>query len=470
MIATAPAALTLARVAQLAGGDLVARAVPAGAGPLAAFLATPVEGAAIDTRTLGPGALFVPLPGRHSDGHDHLAEAFRRGAAAALCERGRYEAWRGREPGPLVLVEDVTAALGRLAHGHRLGWHGLLLCVTGSSGKTTTRELVAAALATAGPGIRTEGNLNNQWGAPLTLLRLRPEHRTAVIELGSNHPGEIAALAALAEPGAAVITNAGSAHLEGFGTLDAVAREKASLGFALEAGRPLFAGADSPRLLRALAGVKARLVPYGLAKTATVRPERVADLGPDGSRIEVAGFPALHLRLVGAHQVLNALAALAVARELELDPVAVVGALEQARGTKGRMEVRRRHGATLLVDCYNANPESTRAALATLAGWPAAGRRIAVLGDMLELGPRAAALHRETGARVRDAELWTVGAHAADYAAGARRAGARVRVFEDKAAVSAALRAVLADGVVVLVKASRGAALEEVLTDVGEEG
>lgn len=470
MIATAPAVLTLTRIAQLAGGDLVVREVPAGAAAREAFLAAGVEGASLDTRTLRPGMLFVPLPGRNSDGHDFLEEAFRRGAAVALCARARHEAWRGREPGPLVVVEDVTAALARLAHGYRLGWRGLLLGVTGSAGKTTTRELVAAALAVAGPGLRSEGNLNNHWGVPLTLLRLRSEHRTAVVEIGTNHPGEIAALAALAAPGAGIVTNAGSAHLEGFGTLDAVAREKASLGFALQAGRPLFVGADSPRLLRALEGVKARVISYGLAKAAAVRPDRVTDLGPDGSRIEVAGFPPLHLRLVGRHQVPNSLAALAVARELGLDPAAVVAALEQVRGTKGRMEVRRLKGATLLVDCYNANPDSTRAALATLAGWPGARRRIAVLGDMLELGPRAAVLHRETGARVRDAELWAVGVHAADYVTGARRAGVRARIFDGKPAVAEALRGALGEGVVVLLKASRGAVLEEVLQDLGEDG
>jgi len=462
MIAAA-SALTLVRVAQLAGGDLVVREVPAEPAAREALLGYVLAGAGIDTRTLRPGMLFVPLPGRHGDGHDFLEEAFRRGAAAALCARERHAAWRGREPGPLIVVEDVTAGLARLAHGLRLGWHGLLLAVTGSSGKTTTRELVAAALATAGPGLRTEGNLNNQWGVPLTLLKLAAEHRFAVVELGTNHPGEIAALAAIVAPDAAVITNCGRAHLEGFGTLEAVAREKASLGFALEPGRPLFVGADSPPLLRALPGVKARLILYGLARSAAVRPDRVTDLGPAGSRIEVAGFPVLHLRLVGRHQVPNALAALAVAREQRLDPAAVVAALEQVRSVPGRMEVRRARGATLLVDCYNANPDSTRAALATLAAWPGARRRIAVLGDMLELGPRAAALHRATGSRVRGAELWTVGAHVDDSAAGARAAGAPVRVFDAKETLAAALAEVLEAGVVVLLKASHGAALEDVL-------
>lgn len=470
MSAATFAPLTRVRVAQLAGGDLVAREVPAGAAEREAFLAAPIEGAGIDTRALRPGMLFVPLPGSRTDGHDFLEEAFRRGAGAALCSRERYEGWRGREPGPLVVVGDVTAALARLAHGHRLGWSGLMLCVTGSAGKTTTRELVAAALGTAGPGLRTEGNRNNQWGTPLTLLGLRREHRSAVVEIGTNHPGEIAALAALAVPGAAVITNAGRAHLEGFGTLEAVAREKASLGLALEPGRPLFAGADSPRLLAALAGVKARLVTYGLTPSADLRPERVTDLGAAGSRIEVEGFPPLTLRLVGAHQVLNALAAFAVARELDLDPAAVVAALGGVGGLPGRMEVRETLGGTVLMDCYNANPDSARAALAALAGWPGARRRIAVLGDMLELGPRAATLHREVGAQAGGVELWVVGAHAADYASGARRAGVTARVFDGKPALAAALRAELGPGVVALLKASRGVALEEVLADPGEVG
>jgi UDP-N-acetylmuramoyl-tripeptide--D-alanyl-D-alanine ligase len=466
--ARAESALTLPRLAQWADGDLTVREVVGGAAGAGELLARTVRGAAIDTRALEPGMLFVPLPGSRHDGHEFLAEAFARGAAAALCARDRAAAWAGREPGPLVVVDDVTVALARLAHAHRRAWPGWLLCVTGSSGKTTTRELVAAALGTAGPVLATPGNLNNQWGLPLTLLRLEPAHRAAVVEIGANHPGEVADLARIAAPDAAVITNAGSAHLEGFGSLDAIAREKASLGFALEPGRPLFAGADSPRLVRALRGVRARLVLYGWSRAAAVRPRDVWDLGADGSRVEVDGFPAFHLRLVGRHQVANALAALAVARALGLDPAAVARALEGVRPVGARMQVRRVRGATLLVDCYNANPESTGAALETLAAWPAAGGRIAVLGDMLELGPRAAVLHRAVGARVRGAALWTVGAHAADLAAGARRAGAAVRVFADQPVLAAALRDALAPGVVVLLKASRGAALEQVLA--GLEG
>ena len=462
--------LTLTQLAQMTRGDLIVRELPGGAPAREAFLKSGFDGASIDTRTLAPGQLFVPLPGSRADGHAFLAEAFARGAAAALCARERFGEWEGREPGPLVVVDDVTGALQRLAARWREGWPGTLVGVTGSAGKTTTKDLVAAALATRAPTLRTEGNLNNHWGVPLTLLGLRPEHRAAVVEIAMNHPGEIGALAAITRPTAAVITNAGSAHLEGLGSLEAIAKEKASLAFALKAGDTAFVGADSPRLLEALRGAPCRLVRYGFAARAELRPRAVETLGEAGSRIEVDGFPPLRLPLVGRHQVSNALAALAVSREMGCDPEAVVRALEAVRPTRGRMEIRRLAGATLLVDCYNANPDSTRAALETLAAWPDAKRRIALLSDMLELGPAAAALHRETGAAVANAELWAVGTHAEDYAAGARAAGVDARVFADLADARTALGSALRPGVVVLLKASRGAALERVLEGLGAEG
>jgi len=461
--------LTLAEVARMAAGDLVVREVPAAPGEREALLRSGVDGVSIDTRTLVPGQLFVPLRGGNTDGHRFIPEAFRRGAALTLCERDHYLEWEGREPGPMVVVEDATAALQRLSRRFRDGWSGLMIGVTGSSGKTTTKDLVAAVLGAAAPTLKTEGNLNNHWGVPLTLLRLRPEHRSAVVEIAMNRPGEIALLAGLARPDAAVITNAGSAHLGGLGSLAAIAREKASLATAVSPGRPVFAGADSPRLMTALRGMKARIVGYGFAADAAVRPETLTDLGPDGSRFTVAGFPAVHLRLIGRHQVQNALAALAVAREFAVDPALAVAALEAARPSHGRMEARTLLGATLLVDCYNANPDSTRAALETLAAWPGARRRIAVLGDMLELGADAGRLHRETGAATRDAALWVVGEYANDYAAGAKRAGVETRVFADKAELAEALRPRLEPGTVVLVKASRGAALDEVVERLSGE-
>jgi UDP-N-acetylmuramoyl-tripeptide--D-alanyl-D-alanine ligase len=215
--------------------------------------------------------------------------------------------------------------------------------------------------------------------------------------------------------------------------------------------------------MAALQGSRARVISYGLAPGAMVRPERIEERGPEGSRFEVDGFPPVHLKLVGLHQVANALAALAVAREYRVDPERAVAALAAVRPTGGRMEVRRVGGAILLIDFYNANPDSMRAALETLARFAPASRRIAVLGDMLELGPDAPALHRESGAAVRNAELWVVGRHADDYAAGAQPAGIEARIFPDKPALGRTLAAQLAPGTVVLLKASRGSALEDVL-------
>ncbi len=460
-VATAPGAIALNDVVAWTGGRL---RLPAGADASALRVA----GASIDTRTLERGALFVPLPGEHVEGHEFITRAFERGAGAALCLAARANAWGETPPGPLVLVDDVTSALQAVAARHRASWDGWMVGVTGSAGKTTTKELVALALASDRPTLRTEGNLNNHWGVPLTLLRLSPEHRAAVIEMGMSHPGEIATLAAISRPQAAVITLVGAGHMHAFSGIEAVAHEKTALARALAAGAPVFAGADSPPLLAALASAPQRVITYGLSALAHVRPRTVVDLGAAGSRIEVDGFPPCHLRLVGRHQVANAMAAYAVARELKLDPRGVVAALETHLGAKGRMEIRSLRGATVLLDCYNSNPESAAAALETLANWPGATRRIAVLGDMLELGAHAVRLHTQTGAAVRNAELWTLGEHAAATAVGARGHATQVRIFATQAEVSAALDAVLEPGTVVLLKASRGVALEHVLD--GREG
>src|SRR5262249_25562804 len=272
--------------------------------------------------------------------------------------------------GPLVLVDDVTQGLQKLATHVRDRWAGWVLAVTGSAGKTTTKELVAAVLATAGPVLKTTGNLHNHWGLPLTLMGLEAAHKAAVLELGMNQPGEIAALAAIAHPNAGVITNAGSAHLENLGSLEGIAREKASLAFALKPGEPAFVGADSPRLMAAVAGAPARIISYGLAAHAEVRPVELEDLGPEGSRFTVTGFPPVHLRLIGMHQVANALAAVAVARHLKLDPAAAAAAIGGYRPLKGRMEIQHARGAPPLGGPFNAKPDSIRAALRPLPERP----------------------------------------------------------------------------------------------------
>jgi len=467
----APPFLTLPQIAQFVGGDLWVREVPREARAREAWLASGIDGVSIDTRTLRAGDLFVPLAGAHADGHAFLDQAFARGAAVALCDRAHAEEWREKAAGPLVIVEDVTSALQRLAARHRERWAGPVLAVTGSSGKTTMKDLVAAVLSAQAPTLRAEGNLNNHWGVPLTLLRLRAEHRAAVVEMGMSHAGEIALLAAIARPNAAVITTAGSAHLEHLGSLEAIAREKASLAHALAPHEVVFAGADSPRLLAALSAVRCRRVTFGFAADADVRPAKIEDLGEGGSRLGVEGFPEFVLPLPGRHMVANALGALAVAREFHVPPAAATAALAAAEAGKGRMEIRHARGATLIVDCYNANPESTAAALATLEHWPRATRRIAALGDMLELGEEAPRLHAETAAAAGPGtELWVSGAFADDWERGARRADRRLRAFATREELRAALHAALAPGVVALVKASRGARYETLLEGLEAEG
>lgn len=456
--------LTFPQIAQFSGGDLWTPAIPKEPREREAWLASGIEGVSIDTRTLCPGDLFVPLPGGNTDGHDFLETAFANGAAAAFCDAAHAATARERAVGPLVIVPDVTLALQRLAARHRERWAGPVLAVTGSSGKTTMKDFVAAVLGAAMPTLRTEGNLNNHWGVPLTLLRLRPEHRAAVIEMGMNHAGEIAVLAAIAVPNAAVITNAGSAHLEHLGSLEAIAREKASVAARLKPGEFVFACADSPRLIAALGGSSARLVTFGFAEGADVRPRALEALGEGGTRIAVDGFPTFVLPRPGTHLVSNALGALAVARAFGVDPAAAVEALATARPEKGRMEIRHARGATLIVDCYNANPESTAAALATLELWPAATRRIAALGDMLELGREGPRLHAETAAHAgATTEIWTAGEFAKDWVRGAEQAKRTARVFPSREALREALQGALAPGVVALVKASRGARFEKLL-------
>jgi UDP-N-acetylmuramoyl-tripeptide--D-alanyl-D-alanine ligase len=459
-VATA-APIALSTLAEWAGGEL--RLPPGAAGD------RDVRGASIDTRTLEPGELFVPLAGAHTDGHDFIAAAFARGAAASLCARAAMAQFAGHEPGPLVVVDDVTLALQRIAQRHRQQWGGLVIGVTGSAGKTTTKDLVALALATDRGTLATPGNLNNHWGVPLTLLRLGDEHRAAVVEMGMSQPGEIAALAGIARPDAAVITLVGSAHLEAFGTVEAIATEKTALARALPAGAPVFAGADSPPLRAALHGARQRVITYGLAADANVRPRALEPREGGGWRLEVDGFPPCTLALIGRHQAVNALAAYAVAREYRLDPARVVRALESYAPGKGP------DGSPT-----RARRDAHRRLLQLEPGGGARGARHARVVARCAAAHRAARRHAraraEFGAAARmdgrgRARRRAVGAGRARRRAraGARKSGATVRQLADVAEARAALEPILAPGVVVLLKASRGVALERVLDGLEAE-
>lgn len=426
-----------------------------------------IRGVATDTRSLAPGALFVALRGQRFDGHAFLAEAATRGAVAALTERPREPGWP-----PCLVVPDTRRALGQLAGYWRRRMGVPVIAVTGSNGKTSVKELTARIMAATGPGIATQGNLNNDIGLPLTLLRLGHHDRYAVVEIGMNRPGEIAALGAIAHPDVAIVTNAGAAHLAGLGTVQAVAAEKGSLYSSLPPAGVAVINADD-----AYAGYWRTLAPgpvltFGLGSSADVSAQFVTD--PEGSDLHITA-PAwdeplrVRLPLLGAHNVVNALAATAAALALGASAEAVAQGLAGAVPVAGRLQsTRAAGGAWLIDDSYNANPDSARAALAVLAALP--GERWFVLGDMAELGVQAPSLHADFGAACRRAgieHLWTLG----PLSQGACAAfGANGRHYETHDALVQDLQAVLHPNAVVLVKGSRSMGMDAVTSGLRAAG
>ncbi|MBV8062775.1 MAG: UDP-N-acetylmuramoyl-tripeptide--D-alanyl-D-alanine ligase [Nevskia sp.] len=420
-----------------------------------------------DTRQLQRGDLFVALKGERFDGHDYVLRAASLGASGALVSRAVDGA-----PAQ-VTTADTLSGLQDYAASWRADFELPLIGVTGSSGKTTTKQMLAAMCAVRGPVLATEGNLNNHIGVPLTLLCLRAEHRTAVIEMGANHAGEIALLARLARPDIAVVTQAGDAHLEGFGSREGVARAKGELFSALGGRGVAVINRDDTyfELWRKLAGA-ATVLSFGLSPRADVRAENIAaepvhaPLCSVFTLVTPQGRVRVELPLPGRHNVLNALSVAAAGLALGLDLQAIAEGLAAVRPVAGRLSwMNTLQGARLLDDSYNANPTSLRAALDLLAGLP--GQRWLVLGDMKELGGDAAALHEEAGRNARALgidRLYTVGALAQQAAAGF---GAQGRHFPVAEALIEALRADLRDTdaaqVALLVKGSRSSRMERVV-------
>jgi UDP-N-acetylmuramoyl-tripeptide--D-alanyl-D-alanine ligase len=431
------------------------------------------SGVSTDTRAISPGSAFVALRGERFDGHDFLAEAARAGAACAVVAADRAA---GLPPGlPLLAVPDTLEALGGIARFHRRRFDVPVVGVTGSNGKTTTREMIAAILATRGPVLKTEGNLNNEVGVPLTLLRLGPEHQAAVIEMGMSHRGEIARLTAIAEPRVGVVTNAFPAHLEGLGSVDGVADAKGELYKGLPPDGIVVANADDPRMLRRAlkSGRKVLTFAAGRDRKADVALLDVLEQGPEGiSFLLGVGTKELTVRLplVGEHNAVNAAAAAAAALALGCSDREIVRGLADVRPVGRRLRVDRLPSGVLLVDdCYNANPASMKAALRTVRQLAGSGRALAALGDMLELGAAEDDLHRELG---RDAAaaglsgLATFGprsrlTHEAALAAGLDPASAFHT--EDPHALAAFVRERLRPGDALLVKGSRGMKLERLV-------
>ncbi|MEW6563122.1 MAG: UDP-N-acetylmuramoyl-tripeptide--D-alanyl-D-alanine ligase [Pseudomonadota bacterium] len=419
-----------------------------------------------DTRTIAAGDLFVALKGENFDGAQFVGAAGMSGAVAAVVNADSYHG--GESPCPLLLVDDTRLALGQLAAYWRNRFAIPVLAVTGSNGKTSVKEMLAAILrahtGAADSVLATQGNLNNDIGMPLTLLKLRAGHRYAVIEMGMNHPGEIDYLTRLARPGAALINNASGAHLQGLGSVEAVARAKGEIFAGLDENGTAIINADDAYapLWRELAGNR-RILDFGLTQPAAVQGDWQAQGYGGVLHLRTPqGEANIVLQVPGEHNARNALAAASAALAAGVPLSAIERGLSGFAGVYGRLQRKpARNGAVLIDDTYNANPASLRAAMQVLAR--AEGKRILVLGDMGELGEDAPLLHEETGAEAKRLGLDGL------YALGnltqytARAYGAGAKHFDAMEDLLAALEAELAPGVTVLVKGSRFMRMERVV-------
>ena len=434
--------------------------------------AAEVLGYSIDTRTIAVGELFFAVRGETMDGHDFVEAAIANGAIAAVVSQ-RWLVPVGLEQRVLRVPDDcedcVLGALQKLARSVRREWGGRVIGVTGSAGKTTTKECIAQVLAARLRVLKTEGNYNNHLGVPLTLLRLEPEHEVAVVEMGMNHAGEIRALCAIAEPEWGVVSNVAAVHTEFFADgIEGVARAKGELIESLPDCGVAFLNADDPRVRTFAEARNVQPVLYGTAADADVRAASIEDGGLKGTQffVEAGGQRGeVRLSLPGRHNVLNALAAIAVGLESGITLEQAAAELEKMRPSEKRGAAMEWNGATIINDAYNSNPAALRSMIAALQG-TAATRRILIAGEMLELGPEAPALHGECGEAAAEAGLdFVVGVrglarHLAD-AAGSR--GVASVFFETPEQAGRWMRENVRAGDVVLLKASRGVRLEGAL-------
>lgn len=433
---------------------------------LTGVIETTPAGWSIDSRTLQSGDVFFAVAGPNHDGHDYVEAAFEMGATAAVVQRGFSRA-EGR---PLFSVDDPAAALSRAANAARRSWNGRVVAVTGSNGKTTVKEATAALLGASMKVSKTAGNLNNELGLPLTLLRIDEESRAAVVEMGMNHSGEIRRLARIAEPDVGVVTNVSAAHVGRFASVDEIAAAKRELVEELGEQGVAVLNADDERVRDFARACRGRVKTFSTDREADVRAEKIESRGFEGSRFRI-GESDFQTKLVGRHNVRNLCAAVAVAETFGIGPADLVEPLAALEPVGMRGAIRRVGGATVIDDCYNSNPAAAMAMLAVLAESPAE-RRIAVLGEMRELGEHSPELHRSVGTRAAELgidRLVVVGADARFLAEGAIEAGmdaATVERFDDAESTGEALREMLRPGDAALFKASRGVGLERALSRV----
>ncbi len=422
-----------------------------------------ITGVSIDSRRIQVGELFFAIAGNTYDAHDFVSDAIQSGAVAAVVDKKWHQHADIR--GNFILVDDTVKALQTVSQSYRIKFQFPFIAVTGSNGKTTSKEMIVAVLSNQFTVLKNQGNLNNHIGVPLTLFELNPEHNMAVIEMGTNHYQEIMTLADIARPSHGLITNIGAAHLQFFGSLEGVAKAKTELWHYLEENDgAAFVNNDDPFLSRMPPSTK-KVITYGFDHPSDVRGEYLGmdDWGFPGFR--VSGVT-IRLRIAGEHNVHNALSAVAIGLEFGIGIEQIRTALETFSPASKRMEIIREGNFTIINDCYNSNPSSAERALTTLAHMRTTGQRIAILADMLELGETGERLHQGIGENVAGLpidHLLTYGPLSKCTADAANRNGVkRAHHFESKASLLESLKDIICDGDLILIKGSRGMAMEEV--------
>jgi len=436
------------------------------------------QGYSIDSRTVQPGELFFAVKGERLDGHDFVEQALSRGAIGAVVRKDRVASYASAAG--LLAVDDTLVALQTLATAVRKMWGKTAIGITGSMGKTTTKEAMAHLLAIKYRVHRTKGNFNNHFGLPLGLLTLEPEYDLAVVEMGMSHPGEISALARIALPNQAVVTNVAPVHLESFDSIAGIARAKYELIEALPHGGTAVLNADDEYVSQFGRDFKGKVVRFGLKPAACipadVRAEDIEVLGPEGTRFDLVSHEvrqSVQSPLLGKHNVYNVLAAAAIALEHGITPSEIAGALPSLQAGDKRGQVVQLGNITVLYDCYNSSPKALMAAVDTLAAMPAR-RRIVVAGEMLELGATGERLHRECGRYIAGNTAGSQEGGKLDFLLGvrglakpmveaAREAGMQAVFVATPEEAGEWLARETREGDVVLLKASRGVKLEKAL-------
>jgi UDP-N-acetylmuramoyl-tripeptide--D-alanyl-D-alanine ligase len=434
-----------------------------------------VAGVSIDSRTIRAGELFIAIHGPSHDGHDHVASALESGALAAVVAEAQLSRYADPVRGRCIRVADTFEALKQLARAMRKSWGGKIAGVTGSVGKTTTKEILAALLGAKLRVLKSEGNLNNEYGLPLTLLRLEETHQAAVLEMGMSRRGELARLAAIARPDVGVVTRVSPAHLEFFASVDEIALAKRELIEGLN-GRESTAvlNADDPRVAAFGAFAPGRVLTYGIEKQAFFMAQDIEDRGALGSAFDYVspeGRVRLELNVPGRHAIANALAALAAASVWDIGAAEAQSVFRSLRAPAMRGELLRfSNGAALINDSYNSSPAALQAMTELLAATPNFRRRILAAGEMRELGTAASDLHREAGqfaAKTKKID-WVIGVagHATEIVEGALAAGlprARAKFFATSQEAAEFLASFIASGDLLLVKGSRGVKMEKIV-------